>query len=249
LWIDGLLRKAVGAAAVAALVGLLLTSAGASLAGVLALALLLGGWMALANLSAKTAHALPQLTALLDVQPRAGEAALAQLMSRRALMRGLRLVLYHRLAMLRHRQQDFAQSSAICQSLLMTRQPGSAQSQRPHLLLMLAEARLELGDALGAYYALYELHHTPLPLHEALQRMALRTRYELVTGHAHSALQHAHQKLALAALMPAAQCGAFHSLLATAAQRSGRSDWQQWLEQRVELICSPEQVAQLDITT
>lgn len=196
------------------------------------------------------ARRLPQLGALIERDPAAGESALAELMTKRALPRWVRLTLYHRLAMLRHRQGDYAASSAIAQTLLTTPRPGPAASHRPHLLLLLAEARLELGDAWGAWFALAELARTPLSLTEALQRMALRTRYEVATGRDEVALAGVAEKVRLAELMPAPQCGALHALLLTAAERAEQEAWRGWLAQRVELLGGGEdaKTATLDVS-
>lgn len=112
-------------------------------------------------------------------------------------------------------------------------------------MLMLAEARLELRDLAGAWLALHALASTPVSLSEALQRMGLRARYEVMAGHDEAALDRAEEKIRLAELMPGPQCGAYHALLATAAQRVGRNDDHRRWWGRVELLCNPEQIAQL----
>ncbi len=218
--------------------------AGSTLTVALALGVVLG-WVGLSAVGAKVAQSLPGLSAAIDRNPAAGEAALAQLMRKRALPRGIRLMLMIRLAMLRHRQQHFVESSAIAQTLLTTPRPGPAGSHRPHLLLLLAEARLEMRDATGAWLALVELARIPLGLTEALQRMALRTRYELLVGEYDLTLAGIERKSRLAELMPAPQCGAFHAMLAAAAQRAGRDDWFAHLWPRVELLCSEPELKQL----
>lgn len=203
------------------------------------------GWVGLSAVGARVARALPGLSAVLDANPVAGEAALADMMSKRALPRWVRLMLMHRLAMLRHRQQHFVESSAIAQTLLITARPGPASIHRANLLLLLAEARLELRDGVGAWLALVELARTPLGLTEALQRMALRTRYELMVGQPDHALAGVEQKMRLAELMPAPQSGALHAMLAAAAKQAGRDDWFDRLWPRVELLCSPAEIGQM----
>ena len=79
------------------------------------------GWVLLAAAGVRAVQALAPLTMLIEQNPAAGESALAQLMQRRALPRWVRQSLYHRLALLRHRQQRWAESAAVTQSLL--RQP------------------------------------------------------------------------------------------------------------------------------
>lgn len=225
---------------------LIATGAGGSAAGVLGAVVLVIGWALLNRSGASVARALPQVTAVAEQHPGAGEAALAEMLSKRLLPRWVRLMLYHRLALLRHRQQRYGESASLAQCLLTAERPGPMGRHRANLLLLLVEARLELRDAAGAWMALHALASTPVSLSEALQRMALRARYEVMVGQDEAALHLVEQKMRLAELMPGPQCGAFHALLATAAHRTGRTeDHRQWWA-RVELLCSPEQIKQLD---
>ncbi|MEM8739009.1 MAG: hypothetical protein AAGG38_11115 [Planctomycetota bacterium] len=217
----------------------LLLGMGGSAAGLGVGLAVLVGWVALNAAGARVAQTLPRLAATVEQNPPAAESMIAEMVRKRGLTRWVRLTVYHRLAALRHRQQDFVQSAAIAQTLLTTPTPGPAAAQRPQLLLLLTEARLELHDAVGAWLALTELSRTPLSLTEALQRMALRTRYELLAGQHARTLDGIEQKVRLAELLPAPQCGALHALFATAAQRSGRDEWIRWLGPRVDLMCSP----------
>lgn len=245
LALDGFLRTAAMVLLFAAFFVLLSVGlSGSVVTVVLALAIVLA-WVGLNAVGAKVAQALPGLAVVLENHPAAGEAALADLMGKRALPRWVRLMLTHRQAVLRHRQQNFVESSAIAQTLLATPRPGPAATHRAHLLLMLTEARLEMRDAAGAWLPLVELARTPLGLTEALQRMALSTRYELLVGKPTHALVGVEYKMRLAELMPAPQCGAFHAMLATAARQAGRDDWFDHLWPRVELLCSEAEIGQL----
>jgi hypothetical protein len=205
----------------------------------LLLVMVLVGWFSLNMVSAKVSRQLPMITIMIESDPAAAEAALAQVMQRRPLMRGVRLMLYHRLALMRHRQRRYAESALICQTLL-TYRLGAAEQTRCHMLLMLAEARLECGDMLGTFFALSELYRMPLSLIEALQRLALQTRYEVTAGHFAAAIHHWRQKLAMAEIMPAWPCGMMHVMLATAAQRAGQSELAAWLDKRSRLLIDRE---------
>jgi len=215
-----------------------------SIAGIVLLALVIGSWVILNTASARISRALPRLGAMIEAEPAQAEDRLAQLLRVKPLLGWVRLMLYDRLAGLRHRQQQYAESLAICATVLRYRL-GPARDARPHLLLMLAEAALERRDMVSAYYALLELYHLRLSLHEALQRLALQTRYEVMCGYDDAALQRAAQKVQLAELMPAAQCGALHAILATAAKRTEARDLAHWLWQRAELLCTHEQLDEL----
>ncbi len=263
-WVDGVIRGAalfvivvvllgltgIGWRPVAALVGVVRPgAAGAAWVGTLetlaGLAVVVGLWVWLATVNARVAATLPELTLAVEARPDAAEAALVRLLARRGMTRWARLMLYQRLAVLRHGQGRFAEAAAVAQLTLTAARPGPAARGRSQLLLVLVESRLEVHDAPGAYLALVELSRTEVTLTEALQRMALRARYELLIGHDAGVLHLAEEKARLSELMPGPQCGGFHAMLALAAARAGdearRAHW--W--RRVELLCTAEQVEQL----
>ncbi len=215
-----------------------------SVAGLVLAVLLIFAWVAVSSISAGVWRALPAITAMIGHDPSAAEAALAQQMKRRPLMRWVRLTLYHRLASIRHRQHRFHESAAICREVLS--QPlGPARGQRGRLLLMLAEAHLQNKDLYGTYAALHDLHREPLELVESLQRLALQTRYEVLAGHDRAALAGARQKLLLSELMPPMHCGVMHAMLTASANRTGQRELADWLWRRSKLLCGPEQLDRL----
>ena len=207
---------------------------------VLPVAVLLAAWLALNLLSASASRELPMIAAMTEHDPPAAERRLAQLMRRPGLLGWVRLMLYHRLAVLRHRQHAFDESAAICAAVL-SRRLGPARAARPHLLLMLVEASLERGDHASAYAALSELGQRKLSLVESVQRLALLTRYCLATGQPAHALADLPRRVELAELLPAPQCGAMHAMLGRAAELAGHEQWAQWLWARAELLCTPQQ--------
>jgi hypothetical protein len=206
---------------------------------------LLGLFVAWLMMAARNAWVLAQarrLQPLTANDPHAVEAALAALLQRRGLLRWARLTLYHTLASVRHRQQRFAEVAAIGSALLDHRL-GPGEAARPHLLLLSAEARLACGDVAGAYIALCALHATKLNLAEALQRLAIQTRYELAVGELDAVLYEAVRKARLAELLPAPHHGLLHAALADAATRRGQRDLARWLRDRAALLCTPAQLA------
>ncbi|MFA9479927.1 hypothetical protein ACERK3_16710 [Phycisphaerales bacterium AB-hyl4] len=226
---------------VAGLIVLLsLAEGGGTLLTVLPVILVLAGWMMINLISARVSRELPRLSALIGDDPTLAEIQLAEHLRRRPLLRWVRLMLYHHLAMLRHRQRRFAESAAICRAVLDYRL-GPARDARPHLLLMMAESTLECRDLGSAYGALNDLHRVRLNLVEAIQRLALQTRYELMAGYDEAVLQSRQQKVNLAELMPAPQCAAMHAMLAIAADRRRDEGLASWLWRRVELLATPEQ--------
>ncbi len=204
--------------------------------------LVLAIWFWLSLGQGAVTRRLGQITALLDVNLAEAESQLAAALKRKALPRTIRVLLYHRLALLRHRQGRFAEVGSICHELL-ARPLGAADTVRTHLLLMLIESRLNCNDAGGAYQAMLALHSQPRSLMETLQLTAMQTRYEVMLGYDEAALKNLEIKVRLAELMPAPQCGLMHAMLAAAAHRSKRPALARWFRERAKLLCTGEQVA------
>lgn len=238
--LDFLLRLGVSVAVVAVLFVAMDYAGTSVLAVMLAVALAIGTWMLVNGVSARTSSELPRLSAMIEDDPAEAEAALARQLRRRPLLRWVRLLLYHRLALLRHRQQRYGETAAICQQLLSHRL-GPAEGTRRHLLLLLAESQLERRDLAGAYPALSALHQATLPVMEAMQRLTLQTRYELAAGYPRHALWQWRAKVRLAELMPADHDGAVHAMLATAADRCAQGEPSRWLWDRAALLCDDAQ--------
>lgn len=245
LWIDTAIRWTVGIAVGIGLAYLAIFGF-ASAEAMIGLVLLVGAWLVIVGVSAKATADLAAITVAIETSGDEAETRLASALRRKPLLRPVRLLLYHRLATLRHRQRRFAESATIARAVL-TQPMGKAGSVRPHLLLILAESLMECGDAMGTYLALNELHHTRLSLTEALQRLAVQTRYEVLIGRPDAALhEHAH-KAQLAELLPAPQAGALHAMLAAAARATGNESLATWFGRRAELMCTPEQLAKLNV--
>ena len=239
--IDAVMRTVIILAVAAAAIFVFVFEAGSDAWSTAAVLAVLAVWLGISGISAKASRALPAISAATEVDPDMAQAMIDENLQRRPLLRWVRLMLYHRLAVLRHRQERFGESAAICQAVLS--QPmGPARQVRPHLLLMLVEARLYAGDLIGAYGPLLELYQTRLGLSESLQRLALQTQYEVMAARHDAALHRATQKIQLAELMPAPQCGLMHALLATAAHHANQPDLARWLRARAELLCTPEQL-------
>ena len=237
---DAALFWLVGAAVAASFIVAVWLHEQHAVLAVLPVAVLLAAWLGLNLLSAGVSRELPMIAAMTEHDPRAAERRLAQLMRRPGLLGWVRLMLYHRLAVLRHRQHAFDESAAICAAVL-TRRLGPARGARPHLLLMLVEASLERGDHTSAYAALSELGQRKLSLAETVQRLALLTRYCLAIGQPEHALVDLPRRVELAELLPPSPCGAMHAMLGRAAELAGHDAWARWLWARAGLLCRPAQ--------
>lgn len=207
-----------------------------------------GVWLVMSMMNAKAWRTLHTVTALIEHDPVAAETHLAQVMRVPLLSRPVRLLLYHRLALLRFRQGGFGEAAAICNAVLGRRLPRPANAVRPHLLLMYVDSSLQIGDLRGAHWGLSELRRDRIGFIEQLQCLTLQTRYELAAGFHDLALSNLPYKLQLAEMMPAAQCGMLHVLFAAAADRVRQPGIAQWLRQRADLLISPQDVSSLEQT-
>ncbi len=263
---DALIRRTILAAVIIYfLIGSEIAQTHPSWSGIWMIAVLFA-WFWVSLIGARVARQLPGMTALAQQDPAAAEPLIAQALRRHPLPRKLRLLLYERLAMTRLRQGRYTEVVMICQSVLTktpaqpsgeTSGPVSARLRRlasffvlrpsvlaalrPNLLLMLVEARLWHGDAVGAYFDLLQLHGCELNLTDRLRLLLLQTRYELAIGNPKAVLDHVAQKIRVAELMPTVQCGTMHAMLAAAAYQDRRPDLYDWLGRRAELLCTPAQ--------
>lgn len=200
------------------------------------------GWLVSGFSGSRVVRRLPAVTALIENGDPAAESELAAMLARKALQRSVRLLLNHRLAMLRQRQGRMAEVQTIAHELLRVR-AASAAAVRSSLLLMAVESGLEIGDLTSAYAGLMELERQSLSSADALLCVWLRTRYELASGHDESAMSELDRRVAQAEMMPPPQCGAMHAMLAAAANRTGRTVQADWLRRRAALLCTPEQAS------
>jgi len=243
---DEMLRSLLIAGIVMALLVSLLLPGVSWLSSLVAPAVLLGLWLWLSVSTARVARSLTTFGEVMASDPAQAETAIEEMLRIRPVMRWARLLSYHRLAGLRHLQRRFGETAEICLCLLNQPLKGPALATRPHLLLMLAEAQLELGNLPGAYHALAHLQQTRLGLAQSLQRLAIQTRYELAVGAYDAAMHRARAKVELAELMPAAHCAVVHAMLATAATHTGEQRKADWLWQRTRALASPELLGQLE---
>ena len=242
--VDTLLRQlmfgaagaALGAFMVLPMLGLDQTQV---ISAVVAPLVLLALWLTVSQTTAKAAQRLPEIAALIPGQPGEAQRLIDESLRHRPVMRWARLLTYHRLAALRHHQRRFAEAAQVCLAVLDQPLAGPAAGARPHLLLMLAEAQLCCNNLPGAHHALDQLHKTQLSLTDAVQRLALQTRYALMAGAYEHALERGREKIELVELMPAPQSAAVHAMLATAAQKAGRPKLAGWLWERAELLSPP----------
>lgn len=244
--VDDMMRGLLIAGVVSAILLTVLLPGSSLIPGVLAPAVVLGLWFWLSISTARVARSLASFGQLMASDPERAEQQFDEMLKVKPVMRWARLLSYHRLAGLRHLQRRFTETASICLCLLNQPLKGPAAATRPHLLLMLAEAQLEVGNLPGAYQALAHLQQTRLELAQSLQRLAIQTRYELTIGAYDAALHRARAKVELAELMPAKHCAAMHAMLATAAKRAGQVRQADWLWRRTQLLADADDLKQLE---
>jgi hypothetical protein len=157
-----------------------------------------------------------------------------------SLFRGAKMLSLHHLALLRHAQKRWQDSADLCRTLLKQKTGSSQGVARPSRLL-LADALLELGDLHGAYAALAPLYREQLNLGEAMNLLLIQLDYEARLGAWESMLPRGgvYKRVQLAELMPAASSARAQALMALAARKTRRSDWEIWLKSRSQLLADP----------
>ncbi|MCX5662346.1 MAG: hypothetical protein NTW19_21920 [Planctomycetota bacterium] len=181
---------------------------------------------------------LPMITAMVAQDPAGAEERLTALFRKAPMRRAIRVLLCHRLALLRYRQQRFAEVAGLCQAVL-AHPLGQIRQVRSDLLLMMVDAQLQRGELAGAYAGLAELGQAGLNFPEQLQREAMQIRYAVAAAHYESALQDVQRKIAHVELLPAPQAADVHRVLAIAARRTGRARLAAWLDERGQLLGGP----------
>ena len=156
-----------------------------------------------------------------------------------SLFRASKLLSLHHLALLRHAQNQYAESAALCRAVLGQRL-GSLRGLSRSSRLILADALLEMGDVRGAYDAFIRLHDERLALGEAVQLLLIETDYAARVGAWDYMLSALGTKIQLAELMPTDSAAAVQALLALAAKKAGKVELSNWLKRRAELLVEAE---------
>jgi len=158
-----------------------------------------------------------------------------------SIFRAVKLLGLHHLAALRHAQNRWPDVVKLCRALLAQKRvanQGIARSTQ----LMLADSLLELDDMPGVASSLSHLYTQRLSLGEALSLMLAQLDYESRLGAWDNMMRGANTKATLAELMPTNKSARAQALLALAARRTGRNDWEGWLRRRVELLVDPQEL-------
>ena len=158
-----------------------------------------------------------------------------------SLFRTVKLLTLHHLAALRHAQRSWREAVVLCRALLRQRL-GAVSGLGRSTRLILADALLELGDVRGAYDALASLYNERLSLGEALNLLSVQLDYCARVGAWDAMLFQIDTRAQLAELMPTDNAARTQALLALAARKRGRADWEAYLRRRAELLVDPAQL-------
>ena len=151
----------------------------------------------------------------------AAEARLQKLLRRFSIYRSTKLMACHKLAILVHARQQFAQSVQICR-LLQAQRLGPVRALAIDSELLLTDALLMLGEMNSSHTHLSRLARYRLNLNQQLTLLPIRLGYELRCGAPDAVLARLETKMHLISLMPPYEAAQSSALLAMAARREGK---------------------------
>jgi hypothetical protein len=158
-----------------------------------------------------------------------------------SLFRTAKLLSLHHLALLRHAQHRWRETTLLCQAVL-SQKLGNLRALAKTSLLLLADSMLQMGDLKGAFEALGRISRLRLNLAEALTLQLLQLDYGSRIGAWESMLQGAGIKVQMSELMPTLNAARSQAFLSLAAYKSGRLELANWLRRRAELLADPKDI-------
>lgn len=193
-------------------------------------------WLMLSFKSARPSRLIADSPALISLgRYEEAEASLDEALRSFSMFRTVKLLSLHHLAVLRHKQQRWAEAAKLCQAVLGQRLGGLTSLSKPSQI-MLADALVQLNDLPGAYAAITALYKHRLSLGEALQLMVLQLDYETRIGAWQNVFHNVEHKMAMCDLLPSPEAAKAQALMALAAKKLGQAAWSDYLRQRVELL-------------
>jgi hypothetical protein len=164
------------------------------------------------------------------------EAQIEQSLRAFSMSRSVKSVSLLNLALVRLAQKRWPDAALLCREVLAARQGGTPEHVSKSGRLMLADSLLEMGDLRGTYEAIAGLYQHKLTLGEALNLLRVQTDYLARIGAWGAIFDGVETKAQMAEIMTAGQGVRVQAILALAARRVGRRDWEDWLRRRVELL-------------
>lgn len=217
-------------------VAVLIQWAQVPMAGSLMLGVILVIWIVLSYQSAQATQLTAEVPMLIaEGEFERAESQIDVALRAFSIYRATKLRVLHQLTMLRHAQRRHAEAVLLGRALLGERL-GALSGLSKSTRLVLADSMLELGDVRGAHLSLASLYIERLTLGEALELTAIQTEYLVRIGAWQDLAAGMRQKLELAELMPSGRSALLHALLALAARKTGKTQWEQHLCRRAELL-------------
>lgn len=210
--------------------------------GMLAIMIVGAVWVTLGLQSMRSSRLVADSPVLIaSGQYDAAEQHIAGALRSFSIFRMVKLLSLHHLAALRHAQNRWQESAELCRALLAQRKvspDGLGKTTR----LLLADSLLEMGDVRGVATCIGELYQQRLSLGEAMSLMLVQLDYESRSSAWPAMMRGVATKVSLAELMPTTKSARVQALLALAARKVGRADWEAWLRSRVELLVDPTEM-------
>ena len=152
-----------------------------------------------------------------------------------SVMRSVKLLSLHHLAVLRMAQRNWADAARLSKAMQGHRLGRDGSLTRASLLVLAASAT-RVGQMRDAYEALQCLRGMPLTLDEQLSLLHAECGYLGRIGAWEALAWRIEVKVKMAELMPSEAAAQTEGLLALAAKRMGQSPWTDLLKKRCELL-------------
>lgn len=153
----------------------------------------------------------------------------------------LKLTSLHHLALLRHAQRRWQETTELCRAILKQRLALRGGVSRPTRLI-LADSLLELGDLDGAGEQIDLVRRQRLNLSEMATFLLIQLDYQHRIRAWGAMMQEPGRKVELAETMPSGAAARVQALMALAAQKLERTSWRDWLRGRAELLAEVEEL-------
>jgi hypothetical protein len=153
----------------------------------------------------------------------------------------LKLTSLHHLALLRHAQRRWQETTELSRAILRQRLSLRGGVSRPTRLI-LADSLLELGDLDGAAEQIEAVRRQRLNLMEMTTFLLIQLDYQHRVRAWEAMMNDAGRKVELAETMPAAAAARTQALMALAAQKLEQTQWRDWLRGRAELLADAGEI-------
>ena len=215
---------------------------GGAFDGSLALVLVGVTWLVLSYRSVRGSRMAADSPSLIAAgQFEAAEHRIGEALRAFSLFRTVKLLSLHHLAVLRHAQRRWPETALLCRALLRQRL-GPASGLGKSTRLILADSLLAMNDLRGAHECIARLYEHRLALGEALSLLGVQLDYLARIGAWQQMLHALPTRVQMAELMPTTSAAQAQALLALAARKTGRMEWESCLKRRAELLVDPDQL-------